>query len=432
MEECKFQQILLLFFAKFVTIMNKNVLMLKAHKYIDPEKDVPRCLAEILGITVRSDIGESVSLNELRRTVLNIYLKDELGMSNEDITKLWKVYSRLRHRNFQSIVKMMDILLNDIHFSKERIINNAFVLYAEPENLTRLLQEVPRIGSLEIREILLRRPKIIMQNCDTILDTIGHVKSFLIAEESISSCLEILTLSADTVYSRLVELTHISEFNVLRDNPRVLRLIHFQNKALARLDYLKKLKIKCVSLNVLSSSSEAFEKYAREGMDKTKGKDIVYYVAKACKMDVTNVRNILCRHPNWCHVPIITTKTTIDFLRYKKFTMQEMAENIVLLLYPISRIEPKLNALMEWKAESSDSNKISGVAFSAISNSKLLALCLYFIESEFHFSGDGIWDTEKPDRHDSYPTTIPDFPKTLVKLYRYGVTPSKDKQTNTN
>ena len=56
-----------------------------------------------------------------------------------------------------------------------------------------------------------------------------------------------------------------------------------------------------------------------------------------------------------------------------------------------NRIEDKLNALLEWKSDNVENRKISGVLLSNISNEKLLGLCLYYIESEFHFTGDGIW-----------------------------------------
>lgn len=121
-------------------------------------------------------------------------------------------------------------------------------------------------------------------------------------------------------------------------------------------------------------------------------------------------------------MPIISVKAVLDYLRYKKFTLQEISQNMILLLYPISRIEEKLKALLEWKAENDDNRMVSGVAMSAASNEKLLNLCLYFIESEFHFSGDGIWEPSTlSNKQDIFPSSIPEFPKSLSKGYRYGV-----------
>lgn len=174
-----------------------------------------------------------------------------------------------------------------------------------------------------------------------------------------------------------------------------------------------------------SATSETFEKYARDGIDRTKGRDIVHYMAKLFKKEREDVRKLLSRHPNWCHVPSLSIKASLDYLVYKKFSYDDISENMILLLYPVPRIEQKLAALIEWKDESeseSDVNRmISGVALSAISKSKLLNLCLYFIELEFHFSGDGIWELNRHDakQHDVFPS-MPEFPKNLTKIYRYG------------
>lgn len=123
----------------------------------------------------------------------------------------------------------------------------------------------------------------------------------------------------------------------------------------------------------------------------------------------------------------MTVKAVINYLRYKGFTDQEIITNLILLLYPVVRIDEKLSILLEWKKENVENRLISGVALSAISNSKLLTLCLYFIEKEFHFLGDGTWEPA-PDgsfgssKQDLYQTTIPEFPKSLTKEYRFGVT----------
>jgi hypothetical protein len=145
-------------------------------------------------------------------------------------------------------------------------------------------------------------------------------------------------------------------------------------------------------------------------------------MAKLFKKEREDVRKILSRHPNWCHVAVLSIKASLDYLVYKKFSHDEIGENMILLLYPVPRIEQKLAALTQWKNENDENHMISGVALSAISKAKLLNLCLYFIESEFHFSGDGIWEMNRHDvkQHDVFPSTILEFPKTLTKIYRYG------------
>jgi hypothetical protein len=172
-------------------------------------------------------------------------------MTNEDINKLWKVYARLRHRSLDSIVKVIDLLLNKLNFSKERIIKNGFLLYASSENINKIIATVPTIANVPMKEFIFQRPKVAMQNAESIEKIVNHVKSFDIPEDRILKCVEILTLGPETVFERLMQLTKVKEFNVLCGHPRILRLIHYQNKAKTRLEYLKQMKVKCASLHVL-------------------------------------------------------------------------------------------------------------------------------------------------------------------------------------
>lgn len=354
--------------------MNRKISLLKDYNYIKRDSNVPEHLLSFLDIPVKltTELMDNMPLSETRKKIIATYLKTKLEMSAEEDTKLWKIYgSGLKNRNLESIVKVINILENQLEFSKNRIFKNGFMLYACADNLVSMLNDVPPIAGVSIKEIIVQRPKIIMQSVQTVLDIIKHVKSLDIPEDRILKCLEIFTLSSDTVKERLDELSQISEFNVLISNPRILRLIHFQVKAKTRLDYLKQLKLKCVSLHVLTGPSDTFEKFAKDGVDKTKGKDTVMFLAKTFKLNCEEIRNIICRHPYSYHIPVVSIKETIDYLRYKQFTDHEIAENIYLVLYPISRVDQKLSTLIKWKEEKDGSRLISGVSLAEISNSTL-------------------------------------------------------------
>lgn len=418
LNECCFKELRVLMLHRFVSLMNRTVHTLKAFTYIDEAMNVHEHLVKQLDVPIvmPTEINDNIALNLTRKAIIDGYLRARLDATDEDLEKTWKIYSfRLKHRNLESIVRVIDVLLNQLDFPKERILRNGFLLHSCPDNLIKIYTEVPIIAGVPTKELLLRKPKIAMQNAESIKSIINHVKEFGLPEDRIAKSFEILSLGADTVRERLVELTKVKEFHALMSNPRILRLIHFQTKAKTRLEYLKQLKLKCASLHVLSSSADSFEKYARDGIDKTKGKDAVNYLCKVFNKSNTEIRQELVRHPNWCHVPLLSIRSTIDYLRYKKFDDEEISNNLILLLYPKARIEQKLNSLLDWKAENGENRMISGVPLSAISNTKLLNLCLYFIESDFHFSGDGIWELNRHDNKDIFPTTIPEFPKTLIK-----------------
>lgn len=277
-----------------------------------------------------------MSLNLIRKNLLNIYLKKKLGMKDSEIAKMWKIYGRIKHKSLTSVIRTIDLLKNELNFSNEKIIKNAFCLYCDPDNIIKFINDVKTIGDSDIRDILRKRPKVLMVNSDSIVKSIEFIRNYGIPENSINLCLDVLTLSPVTIEERLTELKLIKELDAFVSHPRFLRLVHYHNKALARLEYLKQLNVKCASLHILSCDSVAFEKYAREGSDKTKGSDITNLIK--VKLNIINeedVRKHLSRHPNWCHVPILTVSSCLEFLELNKFTTESIFDNLHILLYPV-------------------------------------------------------------------------------------------------
>lgn len=433
LHECGFQPITLLLLSKFVTVVNKAVSMLKSYGYIPFEVDVLENLCnsfsnvELAAETFKG-LDDGMHIKHLRECILNAYLRQVLNMDDNDIKKLWQVYYRVRHRSFKSVQSVVQVLLEDLQFPKERIINNAFLLHGDAENMRRIITEIKRINDQDMREIVYRRPKILMSSCDGLLKTLENVKAFGIHESAITKCLEILTLGADTVLERLKDLNSIDEFKVLGTNPRVLRLVHYQNKARLRLEYLNQLKVRCASLHILSGGSEKFAKFAREGVDRTKGRDVVVYLANIMEKDESYIRALLSRHPNWCHIPVLQVKQCYDFLRSKKFPKTAICNNIHLLLYPIQRIEEKLIELHE--PECLEELQLPVDNIYDLDNNETLTLILYLIECEFHFTGDGIWTEQQTQPVENFNNLIPDFPESLNKVYKYGMKPSGSNQSS--
>lgn len=208
--------------------------------------------------------GEGIVLKQLRQALLNAYLRERLQMDEADLQKMWRVYSRVRHKSFRSVQDIIELLTTEFKFPRERLLKNCFLLHGDADNVRRILDEIPTISGHDIREIGFRRPKILMSTCDGLKQTLEHVRVFGISEESVLRCLEVLTLGPDTVLERLRDLNEIEQFKVLVSNPRVLRLVHYQNKARLRLDYLNQLKVRCASLHILSCGSEAFAKWVKQ------------------------------------------------------------------------------------------------------------------------------------------------------------------------
>jgi hypothetical protein len=81
LQECCFKEIQLLFLYRFVSVINREVKMLKAFNYIDRRENVLENLLKVLDVPVKLNrvIDDDISLNGLREIVINQYLKVRLS-----------------------------------------------------------------------------------------------------------------------------------------------------------------------------------------------------------------------------------------------------------------------------------------------------------------------------------------------------------------
>ncbi|CRK91162.1 CLUMA_CG004847, isoform A, partial [Clunio marinus] len=396
--ECGFTNYHIKGLQRFVSIMKMSISHLKANNYIDKHTNVPERLLNYfdIQIEINRQQDKTISLASLRELIIKLYLEEKLQASKEEVSKVWEKYSNLRCRSLHSIVNIINLLQDKLDLDGKKIISNGSLLFACPDNFNRILNEIPSIAEVPMKQLLKKRPTIILTNVDSIKGVIEEIKSFGIIEEAILTSPRVLNLAPETVSHRLNELKTIKEFNALKGNPRILTLIYFHKKVQSRLDFLKDIKMKCSSIHLLISDTLLFEKHTRNGNDKTNGNEIVNFVSKALKQDKENVRKCLSRHPFWLYIPVSNVKKSLDYLFKKQFTKEDIAESMTILIYPVMRIHPKLCELLNLKnvqeSRESDDNLVDDIDFSTLSNSKILNLCLYFIEFENHFSGDGIWE----------------------------------------
>lgn len=407
LDECCFQKHKVVCLYDYTMILRKSISVLKLHDLIDKEVNVCQELLNLLDLQLKlpgSIDDDNNSLYTVRFVILKLYLKAKLNISSNIA-----VSEHLKHRSIKSIVKVIDILQNKLDFSEEFIVKNNNLLFTHHDNLSKLLIAVPAIADVPIREVIKMRPDIALLPVESIKSSLHLIKSFDIPEDRVVNFLDILKLPPDTIRDRLMQTCKETDLRVFWNNPKFLRLIFRKDAAMSRLEYIDKLKLK-PSIQVLSGNLRGFRQYAREGTDTSKGVDVVFFLSNVFKKRCEDIKNSLRRHPQWCHVTVHSVKAVLVYLRYKKFTDEEIFENIYILLYPVPRIDRKLTPLVDGKKEKNGTQKISGTLLSMISNSQLLNLCLYYIEVEFNFSGDGVlWfeDIESENiNSDAYPTTV--------------------------
>lgn len=391
LNECSFSQVTLKILHRYLTIMNKPISLVKTYGYIPQNANVAERLAEMInsGKTAQEarKLEANGTLNDLRRFFIDDFLRQKIQASEKDLQKIWHSYGRIRHRPIKTISQSIDLIRREMNFSNEKILKHGYLLYGDPENTEKILSMGTLLG-VDIREVLECHPKILMSNHKSIKQIVDILREHEISETAMQKNWLIFTLGPRTVANRIAYLKEVEEFRVLLNHPRIGRLIYYQNKAIHRLNYLKDNKIFCASLNVLSSDSESFHRYAQNGIDATKGKEIVGTIAKKLNRNTKDIRKYLSRHPNWCHVPLVSISAVYEYLQQKGFTESDIYKNIHILFYPLAEIIRKSEAI-----EREALDFIKDINWKSLSKSQYLALILYIIEIDFHFAGDGIWAT---------------------------------------
>jgi len=270
------------------------------------------------------------------------------------------------------------------------------LLAGNPTNFRNILNTVDSLGGKPLKDVVQRRPKILMVQASSLCRTKEILHLHGIQEEAISKYPEIFTLSPDTVAARLKSLEEIPELHPFKTHPRVVRILYYFEKVKKRLDYLSSLDVSGVSLHILSVDKDKFSNYIKRGDLKNKGGDIVHFIAENLELSRKEVRESLSLHPHWLQVPTLYAKEVLLFLR-KSYSHAQIRSTIPILLYPVNRVEEEIQLQL---SENQSGGAATAVASIDQSHPYFLHLILYRLEKEFHFTGDGIWTGYHQLRHE--------------------------------
>ncbi|XP_059619756.1 transcription termination factor 5, mitochondrial [Phlebotomus argentipes] len=390
--ECSFSHVNINILYRYISVMNKPLSLVKVYGHIAPKTSVAAALTQCIHMdevpTEAMQLEAKACLNDLRQYFIGILLRREVNASEKDLKRMWRSYKRLRHRSIQNILDTINLMRSEMHFSNEKLLKHGYLLHGDPENMRNILA-MEKLAGIDIKEALDQHPKIFMSNQKSLVQIEQIFRENDIPDIALFRNLLIFTLGPRTVANRIAHMKQIDEFRVLLNHPRIGRLIYYQNKAIHRLNYLKENKIFCASLNVLSSDLETFEKYAQNGIDATKGREIVVMLSKKLNRKVSEIRKYVCRHPNWCHIPLLSVAIVYEHLTETGYSETDIFNNIHILFYPLNEILKTTQAIEQDEVEF-----VKDIDWRLLSKSQFLALILYIIEIDFHFAGDGVWSSK--------------------------------------
>lgn len=339
MHESGFKRIDLELLSKYLYIMNRSIKLLKTYDLIESDFNVGGQLVRLLNcpdINGEALVKEEDSLLKNRERLLIHYFQHKLKMDPVQAETFKSNHViKIRHKSFDQLTKCLDLLVQEFRFGNKEIIEHPFLLTADPNNMAKLLFEVKTIFGRDVRDIAMNRPIFLMTNWKSILEIIELLEKSNIPNSSLHYLLTLFALEPETVSQRLEELQSIEELNVLKEHPQILRLIYYQNKALHRLGYLKQMKVKCPSINVLSGHTEIFEKFVRSASDGSKSRQIIFYLSKLLDIGEEDMKVQLNKHTQWSHISVLSLKNTVEYLFDRGFDKPHLRENIIIVFYPM-------------------------------------------------------------------------------------------------
>lgn len=327
---------------------------------------------------------------DIYNLILKHFLLWRLETTESELLRIMNTYQRIKHKSLKYVSWTLDILEKDIGFSKEKILNHGYLIHSYPYNTLDTLNRVPVLCGMDIKTVLNRYPKIIMTVTDTIIQIQALLKAHNIPDEAVHRRGDIFTLGADSLRKRLMKMETVPEFKAYSNSPRVVQLVHYQRKASERILQLKELQRQCMSVHVLTSPDSFFQRYTQEHEDRSSGHDIINLLSPKLGVDDSTLRKSMRRHPFWCHVSLVALLDTLNMLLEMGYEKADVTKNVHLLLYKTEEVKNVLVSLPS-RQEVIEAQSLTNK--NTLTKCTELALCLYFLEREHHFTGNGMWTT---------------------------------------
>ncbi|XP_026821443.1 transcription termination factor 5, mitochondrial isoform X2 [Rhopalosiphum maidis] len=376
---------------RFKFISKKSIQSLKNENLIHKHIDVGHNILSFINFPTElypACCDESLSWNQVQKNIFKLYIGWKIKMNIENLKYAQAIYHRLFNKSYRLMDRSIDILLNEFNFTEEKIRRHSYLIHSDPDNTRAILDNFKNLCGTDVKSILSKHPKIILTPWNTIGQIRKHFEDFGIPESSLAKAPEIYTLGSNTIYERLSKLKETPELASFINNPQVARLIYYYTKVNSRLKYLQSKN--CVSLNLLVTNNYSFNRFNCNGNDKGKTNDIMIYLTKELGEDKNKLRSLLERHPYWQYISLLTIRKSFEFLKKNNFTKDQLCHCSQILLYPVHKIKDALISTEKMKNVSYLRN-VSG----SIKSEYLLPLVLYNLEKDYHFSGDGVWNTNE-------------------------------------
>ncbi|KAM0727376.1 Transcription termination factor 5, mitochondrial [Formica fusca] len=369
--------------SRMVHLFRKHVSTFKEKTNIPIEQNIAKNIFDRLGREVPSDISQMESLSN--KLTIHQYYKECLLHCKTRVFNLpylddkILLHEYMKFKSISMIAETLKVLRINLDYNEELIKMNPFVITASADNIKSLLDGFTDICGIPIITLLRKHPHILFQDADNIKRLLMSFKRYEISDEYVKKYMRILEMGNDTFLERIEMIKRHPDLHVWCKHPRILRIVVHKDMAKNRVDYLRTInRSKWVRPQTVLSKPADMEKYLDNATVLSR-KGLRHVFMQELGVDKND---LLARHPHWKTVGFADIEQMFKYLK-KHFTINEICQNIHIVLYRRSKVE---KVLADLKRRYSQSTEFS------FTNGQYLALCLYMLEKDTHFTGDGIWN----------------------------------------
>ncbi|CAG7724557.1 unnamed protein product [Allacma fusca] len=375
---------------KFKKIMSKLISTLRNTGVLPRKVNVAQNYIDALAISdketsfiqdvVPSDV-ENMELCQLRTLIMEAYLALVLNCDTKISQNIIQIYPTINMRSFCRIKATVEILKECFGFDCVKIQKNGYLILIPPDKLRILHSSIKTLADTPLVELALSCPKLLTQTPESLLQVERDCQLHGISMQQVAKFPEILHMSNSTVRHRLEELERNPELRVLKNHPRVSRLIYYQPTVKKR---LQQLNSRPSSLNVLASEFKRYERFLGE-KTRWNGSDIFLFLESritGVNKTQSEYRKKLQVNPNWRSCSIKNMKEVLDFLQLEeKLDDSIIFEALSIVIYPVEKIKTAFQETISSRE-------------AQVTDRYFLNMVLYMMEKEkcFDFS-DGVLST---------------------------------------
>ncbi|XP_029154898.1 transcription termination factor 5, mitochondrial [Nylanderia fulva] len=379
---------------KMVYLFRKHIPMFKEKVNIPVEQNIAKNIFDRLGREVPSDISKlesssnSLTVNQYYQACL-LHCKTrvfDLPYLDDKIL----LHKYMKFKSISMIAETLKILRINLDYNEDLIKKNPFVITAPADNIKLLLNTFTDICGIPIVTLLRKYPRILFEDSDNIKRLLMSFKRYDIPDEYVQKYMKIFQIGDDTFLEQMETIKRHPDLHVWCKHPRVLRIIFHKDKAKDRVGYLNIInRSKWVRPHTVLSTSNDLERFLHTGASTVLSKKALKHIFMQ-ELGVDK-KDLLARHPHWKTVGFADIEQMFKYLK-THFTINEICQNIHVILYSQCKVEKVLADLRRRYSQSTEYS---------FTNSQYLALCLYILEKDTHFTGDGIWNNEHKEKQQS-------------------------------